>query len=247
MLLPDCKCCSGFFAVICLLPFFLLLLPPLFPSCPAAVSVLPRRCFCLAPPLFLALFFLLFRLVLHCSRSAPAAVSGVVLSAAPAAPALFPWLFPPLFCRFLRRTSRAVLCALSRPGQHPGSPRSGHATRIGSYTKGRCKIALQRPRCRNVLVMPHPAGESYGRWPGKSCGGACPAYFAWAPVIPAWFGYRGGQAWTSTGYGFGRRRVSAPYFPTGALRSRLFSKGILPAATVFCTRNCGGRNPASSW
>ena len=68
MLLPDCKCCSGFFAVICLLPFFLLLLPPLFPSCPAAVPVLPRCCFCLAPPLFLALFFLLFRLVLHCSR-----------------------------------------------------------------------------------------------------------------------------------------------------------------------------------
>lgn len=210
MLLPDCKCCSGFFAVICLLPFSLLLLPPLFPSCPAAVP-------------------------------------AVVLSAAPAAPALFPWLFPPLLCRFLRRTSRAVPCALSRPGQHPDSPRSGHATRIGGYTKGRCKIALQRPRCRNVLVMPHPAGESYGRWPGKSCGGACLAYFAWAPVIPAWFGYRGGQAWTSTGYGFGRRRVSAPYFPTGALRSRLFSKGILPAATVFCTRNCGGRNPASSW
>lgn len=39
MLLPDCKCCSGFFAVICLLPFSLLLLPPLFPSCPAAVPV----------------------------------------------------------------------------------------------------------------------------------------------------------------------------------------------------------------
>ena len=37
MLLPDCKYCSGFFAVICLLPFSLLLLPPLFPSCPAAV------------------------------------------------------------------------------------------------------------------------------------------------------------------------------------------------------------------
>ena len=46
MLLPDCKYCSGFFAVICLLPFSLLLLPPLFPSCPAAVPVLPRRCFC---------------------------------------------------------------------------------------------------------------------------------------------------------------------------------------------------------
>lgn len=123
MLLPDCKYCSGFFAVICLLPFSLLLLPPLFPSCPAAVP-------------------------------------AVVLSAVSAGLALFPWLFPSLLCRFLRRTSRAVPCALSRPGQHPGSPRSGHATRIGSYTKGRCKIALQRPRCRNVLVMPHPAGES---------------------------------------------------------------------------------------
>ncbi len=125
MLLPDCKCCSGFFAVICLLPFFLLLLPPLFPSCPAAVP-------------------------------------AVVLSAVSAGLALFPWLFPPLLCRFLRRTSRAVPCALSRPGQHPGSPRSGHATRIGGYTKGRCKIALQRPRCRNVFVMPHPAGKSCG-------------------------------------------------------------------------------------
>ena len=124
MLLPDCKCCSGFFAVICLLPFSLLLLPPLFPSCPAAVP-------------------------------------AVVLSAVSAGLALFPWLFLPLFCRFLRRTSRAVPCALSRPGQHPGSPRSGHATRIGGgYTKGRCNAILQRPRCRNVLVVPHPAGES---------------------------------------------------------------------------------------
>lgn len=78
MLLPDCKCCSGFFAVICLLPFSLLLLPPLFPSCPAAVP-------------------------------------AVVLSAVSAGLALFPWLFPPLLCRFLRRTSRAVPCALSRP------------------------------------------------------------------------------------------------------------------------------------
>jgi len=83
MLLPDCKCCSGFFAVICLLPFSLLLLPPLFPSCPAAVSVLPRRCFwrcpfccfgwscivpVLLPLLFLSLFFLLPRLLLRCSR-----------------------------------------------------------------------------------------------------------------------------------------------------------------------------------
>lgn len=86
MLLPDCKYCSGFFAVICLLPFSLLLLPPLFPSCPAAVSVLPRRCFwrcsfccfgwscivpVLLPLLFLPLFFLLPRLLLRCSRAAP--------------------------------------------------------------------------------------------------------------------------------------------------------------------------------
>lgn len=187
----------------------------------AAVPVLPRCCFCLAPPLFLSLFFLLFRLVLHCSRGSSR--------------------------RFYVASFAELPVPSHAPCPAPGSPRSGHATRIGGYTKGRCKIVLQRPRCRNVFVMPHPAGESYGRWPGKSCGGACPAYFAWAPVIPAWFGCRGGQARTSTGYGFGRKRVSAPYFPTGALRSRLFSKGILPAATVFCTRNCGGRNPASSW
>ena len=249
MLLPDCKCCSGFFAVICLLPFFLLLLPPLFPSCPAAVSVLPRRCFwrcsfccfgwscivpVLLPLLFLPLFFLLPRLLLRCSRGSS------------------------------RRFFVASFAELPVPSHAPcpapdsirTAPRSGHATRIGGYTKGRCKIALQRPRCRNVFVMPHPAGESCRDVdPGNPAGivarkilrGACPAYFAWAPVIPAWFGCRGGQAWTSTGYGFGRKRVSAPYFPTGALRFRLFSKGILPAATVSCTRNCGGRSPASSW
>lgn len=232
MLLPDCKCCSGFFAVICLLPFFLLLLPPLFPPYLAAVSVVVLS----AVSAGLALFpFCSHCCFCRCSFCCPGCSCAVPV----ALPAAFLSLPSPNF--------PCLPCALSRPGQHPGSPRSGHATRIGGYTKGRCKIALQRPRCRNVFVMPHPAGESYGRWPGKSCGGACPAYFAWAPVIPAWFGCRGGQAWTSTGYGFGRKRVSAPYFPTGALRSRLFSKGILPAATVFCTRNCGGRNPASSW
>lgn len=153
MLLPDCKCCSGFFAVICLLPFFLLLLPPLFPSCPAAVSVLPRRCFwrcsfccfgwscivpVLLPLLFLPLFFLLPRLLLRCSRGSS------------------------------RRFFVASFAELPVPSHAPcpapdsirTAPRSGHATRIGGYTKGRCKIALQRPRCRNVFVMPHPAGES---------------------------------------------------------------------------------------
>ena len=49
MLLPDCKCRSGFFEVIRLLTFSLPLLPPLF----------------------LPLFFLLFRLLLRCSRAAP--------------------------------------------------------------------------------------------------------------------------------------------------------------------------------
>ena len=175
MLLPDCKCRSGFFEVIRLLTFF-----------PAVAS---------------------------------SAVSAVVLSAVSAAPALFP----------------CSSCA-------------GRATRIGGYAKGRCKIALQRPRCRNLFVMPYPAGKSCrDSAPENLAGGACAAYFAWASVVPAWLGCRGGQAWTSTGYGFGRRRVSALRFPTGALRFRLFSKGILPAATVFCTRNCGGRSPASSW
>ena len=208
MLLPDCKCCSGFFAVICLLPFSLLLLPPLFPSCPAAVP-------------------------------------AVVLSAVSAGLALFPWLFPPLLCRFLRRTSRAVPCALSRPGQHPGSPRSGHA--LGVIRKAAAKLRCSGLVAVTCLLCRIRPGNPAGIVARKILRGACPAYFAWAPVIPAWFGCRGGQAWTSTGYGFGRKRVSAPYFPTGALRSRLFSKGILPAATVFCTRNCGGRNPASSW
>lgn len=149
MLLPDCKCCSGFFAVICLLPFFLLLLPPLFPSCPTAVSVLPRRCFwrcsfccfgwscivpVLLPLLFLSLFFLLPRLLLRCSRGSSR--------------------------RFFVASFAELPVPSHAPCPAPGSPRSGHATRIGGYTKGRCKIALQRPRCRNVLVMPHPAGES---------------------------------------------------------------------------------------
>ena len=49
MLLPDCKCRSGFFEIIRLLMFSLPLLPPLF----------------------LPLFFLLFRLLLRCSRAAP--------------------------------------------------------------------------------------------------------------------------------------------------------------------------------
>ena len=112
MLLPDCKCCSGFFAVICLLPFSLLLLPPLFPSCPAAVP-------------------------------------AVVLSAVSAGLALFPWLFPPLLCRFLRRTSRAVPCALSRPGQHPDSPPvPGTQPALGVIRKAAAKL-----RCSGLVAV----------------------------------------------------------------------------------------------
>ena len=174
MLLPDCKCRSGFFEVIRLLTFSLPLLPPLF----------------------LPLFFLLFRLLLRCSRAAPV------------------------------------------PGTQPA---------LGVIRKAAAKLRCSGLVAVTCLLCRIRPGNPAGIVARKILRGACPAYFAWAPVIPAWFGCRGGQAWTSTGYGFGRKRVSAPYFPTGALRSRLFSKGILPAATVSCTRNCGGRSPASSW
>lgn len=240
MLLPDCKCCSGFFAVICLLPFFLLLLPPLFPSCPAAVSVLPRRCFwrcsfccfgwscivpVLLPLLFLSLFFLLPRLLLRCSRGSS------------------------------RRFFVASFAELPVPSHAPcpapdsirAAPVPGTQPALGVIRKAAAKLRCSGLVAVTCLLCRIRPGNPAGIVARKILRGACPAYFAWGPVIPAWFGYRGGQAWTSTGYGFGRKRVSAPYFPTGALRSRLFSKGILPAATVFCTRNCGGRNPASSW
>lgn len=145
MLLPDCKYCSGFFAVICLLPFFLLLLPPLFPSCPAAVSVVVLSA--------VSAGLALFPFCSHCcSCRCSFCCFGCSCAVPVALPAAFLSLPSPNFpCRPMRPV-------LSCPA--PGSPRSGHATRIGSYTKGRCKIALQRPRCRNVLVMPHPAGKS---------------------------------------------------------------------------------------
>lgn len=175
MLLPDCKCRSGFFEVIRLLTFSLPLLPPLF----------------------LPLFFLLFRLLLRCSRAAPV------------------------------------------PGAQPG---------LGAMRKAAARLRCSGLVAGTCLLCRIRPGNPAGIVPRKILrGGACAAYFAWASVVPAWLGCRGGQAWTSTGYGFGRRRVSALRFPTGALRFRLFSKGILPAATVFCTRNCGGRSPASSW
>ena len=173
MLLPDCKCRSGFFEVIRLLTFSLPLLPPLF----------------------LPLFFLLFRLLLRCSRAAPVPGAQPGLGAMRKAAAR-------LRCSGLV----AVTCLLCRI--RPGNPAGIVARKI----------------LRGCLS-------------GVFCMGARDPCVVRLP----------GQAWTSTGYGFGRKRVSAPYFPTGALRFRLFSKGILPAATVSCTRNCGGRSPASSW
>lgn len=148
MLLPDCKYCSGFFAVICLLPFSLLLLPPLFPSCPAAVPVLPRCCFCLAPPLFLALFFLLFRLVLHCSRSAPTAVPAVVLSAAPAAPALFPWLFPPLFVVSFAELPVPSHAPCPAPDSIRTAPVPGTQPALGVIRKAAAKL-----RCSGLVAV----------------------------------------------------------------------------------------------
>ena len=159
------------------------------------------------------------------SAVASSAVSAVVLSAVSAAPALFP----------------CSSCA-------------GRATRIGGYAKGRCKIALQRPRCCNVLVVAVTCllcrirpGNPAGIVPRKILRGGLCCVFCMGVRGSRVARLPGRQARTSTGYGFGRRRVSALRFPTDALRFRLFSKGILPAATVFCTRNCGGRNPASSW
>ena len=174
MLLPDCKCRSGFFEVIRLLTFSLPLLPPLF----------------------LPLFFLLFRLLLRCSRAAPVPGAQPGLGAMRKAAAR-------LRCSGLV----AVTCLLCRI--RPGNPAGIVPRKI--LRGGLCCVF-----CMGVR------GSRVARLPGR-------------------------QARTSTGYGFGRRRVSALRFPTDALRSRLFSKGILPAATVFCTRNCGGRNPASSW
>lgn len=118
MLLPDCKCCSGFFAVICLLLFSLLLLPPLFPSCPAAVP-------------------------------------AVVLSAVSAGLALFPWLFPPLFCRFLRRTSRAVLCRSMRPILPCPAPDSIRAAPVPGTQPalGVIRKAAAKLRCSGLVAV----------------------------------------------------------------------------------------------
>lgn len=184
----------------------------------AAVPILPRRCSC------------------RCSFCC-FGWSCIVPVALPAA--------------FMSLPSPNFPCRPMRPVPPPDSIRAapvpGTQPALGVIRKAAAKLRCSGLVAVTCLLCRIRPGNPAGIVARKILRGACPAYFAWAPVIPAWFGCRGGQAWTSTGYGFGRKRVSAPYFPTGALRSRLFSKGILPAATVFCTRNCGGRNPASSW
>lgn len=145
------------------------------------------------------------------SAVASSAVSSVVLSAVSAAPALFP----------------CSSCA-------------GRTTRIG----GLWRKAAARLRCSGLvavtcLLCRIRPGNPAGIVARKILRGCLSGVFCMGRRDPRVVGCRGGQAWTSTGYGFGRKRVSAPYFPTGALRFRLFSKGILPAATVSCTRNCG--------
>lgn len=174
MLLPDCKCRSGFFEVIRLLTFSLPLLPPLF----------------------LPLFFLLFRLLLRCSRAAPV------------------------------------------PGAQPG---------LGAMRKAAARLRCSGLVAVTCLLCRIRPGNPAGIVARKILRGCLSGVFCMGARDPCVVRLPGRQAWTSTGYGFGRKRVSAPYFPTGALRFRLFSKGILPAATVSCTRNCGGRSPASSW
>mgnify|MGYP007133905801 CR=1 FL=1 len=148
---------------------------------------------------------------------------------------------------FMSLPSPNFPCRPMRPVPPRAAPVPGTLPALGVIRKAAAKLCCSGLVAVTCLLCRIRPGNPAGIVARKILRGACPAYFAWAPVIPARFGYRGGQAWTSTGYGFGRKRVSAPYFPTGALRSRLFSKGILPAATVFCIRNCGGRNPASSW
>lgn len=180
MLLPDCKCRSGFFAVIRLLPLLLLLFP---------------------------LIFLWFRLLLRCSRcSSRRFFAGSFAGFPPAVPCCFmpshAAPYRPVQLLFRARNPNWGPC--ERPLQH-----SVTAALLPYRT---CYAASGREILRGIVA----------RLPGR-------------------------QARTSTGYGFGRRRVSVPCFPTDALRFRLFSKGILPAATVSCTRNCGGRSPASSW
>ena len=174
MLLPDCKCRSGFFEVIRLLTFSLPLLPPLF----------------------LPLFFLLFRLLLRCSRAAPV------------------------------------------PGAQPG---------LGAMRKAAARLRCSGLVAVTCLLCRIRPGNPAGIVARKILRGCLSGVFCMGARDPCVVRLPGRQARASTGYGFGRRRVSALRFPTDALRFRLFSKGILPAATVFCTRNCGGRNPASSW
>lgn len=174
----------------------------------------------------------------------------------------------------LRRPTHAVSCCLVLPRIAPCSSCAGRAIRMGAMRKAaatfRCSglVALPYLLCCLCRIQPgNPAGGAPGNLagvdPGNPVGmltreilralarkilrGCLSGVFYMGARDPRVARLPGRQARTFTGYGFGRRRVSAPRFPTDALRFRLFSKGILPAATVSCTRNCGGRSPASSW
>ena len=150
---------------------------------------------------------------------------------------LLPPLFLPLFFllfRLLLRCSRAAPV----PGAQPG---------LGAMRKAAARLRCSGLVAVTCLLCRIRPGNPAGIVARKILRGCLSGVFCMGARDPCVARLPGRQARTSTGYGFGRRRVSALRFPTDALRFRLFSKGILPAATVFCIRNCGGRNPASSW
>lgn len=218
MLLPDCKCRSGFFAVIRLQPFSLPLLPPLF--CRLFAGFLPA----LSPDS--AGRPMPSRAVLCCPVSprvapVPGVQSGWGPCERPLQHSVAAALLPYHTCYAAYAASSREILRGGAPGNlagvDPGNP-------VGMLTR-----EILRALARKILR------------------GCLSGVFYMGARDPRVARLPGRQARTFTGYGFGRRRVSAPRFPTDALRFRLFSKGILPAATVSCTRNCGGRSPASSW
>ena len=145
MLLPDCKCCSGFFAVICLLPFFLLLLPPLFPSCPAAVSVVVLS----AVSAGLALFpFCSHCCFCRCSFCCPGCSCAVPV----ALPAAFLSLPSPNFpCRPMRPVPPcpALSCpVLSCPVLSRAAPVPGTQPALGVIRKAAAKL-----RCSGLVAV----------------------------------------------------------------------------------------------
>lgn len=140
MLLPDCKCCSGFFAVICLLPFSLLLLPPLFPSCPAAVPAVVLS----AVSAGLALFpFCSHCCFCRCSFCCPGCSCAVPV----ALPAAFLSLPSPNFpCRPMRPVPPCP--ALSCPVLSRAAPVPGTQPALGVIRKAAAKL-----RCSGLVAV----------------------------------------------------------------------------------------------